>query len=112
MKKELNAKKQRPSAAEPQPKMIWPQKNAKDHKVNKRSKFLSMCSLRSFAAKSLPKMQTFRTLHCKGAKAACGIGPLTNAYRIASGKILLASSRLRAFALKSSSLFAGKGGES
>jgi hypothetical protein len=42
-----------------QPKMNWPQKNTKDHKENKQSKFLSMRSLRSFAAKILPKMKSF-----------------------------------------------------
>jgi hypothetical protein len=50
--------------------MNWPQKNTKDHKENKQSKFLS---LRSFAAKILPKMKSFFWI-CN-AKGARGNGP-------------------------------------
>jgi hypothetical protein len=50
--------------------MNWPQKNAKDHKENKQSKFLSMRSLCSFAAKTLPKMKSFLNLQCE-CRALC-----------------------------------------
>jgi hypothetical protein len=58
--------------------MNWPQKNAKDHKENKQSKFLSMRSLRSFAAIILPKMKSFLKLHCRerGETTAKKIGHL------------------------------------
>jgi hypothetical protein len=43
---------QRAQPGKPQPKMKWPQKIARIAKENKLCKFLSMCSLRSFVAKS------------------------------------------------------------
>jgi hypothetical protein len=49
--------------------MDWPQKNAKDHKENKQSKFLSMRSLCSFAANIVPKMKSFLNLYRGGGQA-------------------------------------------
>lgn len=39
--------------AEPQPKVSWPQKSAKDHKEYKQYKPLSLYSLRSFFGKTI-----------------------------------------------------------